>query len=157
MREPTGTKSAAAGRETTISHLLVEAGEMAYLHVMESTTLAGVHSPAHVQQQQGGIPCQEANGPRGAGRGELGWLKGHVLKQRKGMEGRMVPCWQGLLEGLYKLRRCALQACQVLSHCVAASWHRRQVSSLPVKPCYAVRRIQTITRCLTRESRVGWC
>lgn len=67
---------------------------------MEPATLAGVHSPAGVQQQKGGIACQEANGPRGAGRGKAGWLEGQVLKHRKGVKGRMLPWRQGLLEGL---------------------------------------------------------
>lgn len=61
------------------------------LHVMEPATLAGVHSPASVQQQKGGTACQEANGPRGTGRGKPGWLEGQVLKHRKGVKGRMLP------------------------------------------------------------------
>lgn len=58
----------------------------AYLHVKESAALARVHGPAHVQQQQGGVPLQEPNGPGGAGGGESGGLEVVMLECRQGVE-----------------------------------------------------------------------
>ena len=51
-----------------------------YLHVKESAALARVHGPAHVQQQQGGVPLQKPNGPGGAGGNKGGGLEVVMLE-----------------------------------------------------------------------------
>lgn len=89
-----------------------------YLHVIEPATLAGVHGTTHVQHQQRGIACQEANGPGGAGR-SIGWgLKGRMIKDWQRVKGKRLPWWQRLLVGLNKLWCRPLQSragCQL--HC----------------------------------------
>ena len=97
-----------------MQNMIAERGARArYLHVKESATFAGVHSAAHIQQQQGGIACQEANGPGGTWGGE-GWgLEGGMLKDWQRVKGKGLPWWQSLLKGLNELWSWALHTCSI--------------------------------------------